>query len=245
MLGDEGLQHVHSNQGRDLARIRLFTQMVEAPFDMAGWDEVAQDHVYWDDTTTPDVTETAREILCGALREALAVLRSEVDGGFGTDDMSRWLWGLRHTATFMHPIDEILGRDEAAAPLTTAYSIKPSNMPVADDLGDPAEDPRASLTGYPRPGDMYNVDAAHPGFGRPDQADFTGGPVQRFIVKMGADGPEAWNILPGGQSSQLGDPHWSDQSRLWLGNEYAKLPWTTAEVAEQGERRVVFMPAPQ
>jgi penicillin amidase len=57
----------------------------------------------WDDSTTPDVKETANEILAAAFTEAVAAV-SEAQG----DDPAAWSWGHVHIAYFEH---ELFGSD--------------------------------------------------------------------------------------------------------------------------------------
>ena len=157
--------------------------------------------------------------------------------------MNQWLWGLRHTTAFIHPLDQLLGNDEVAGPLVSPLSIKPENLPVAENLA--SDDPRKALPGYPRPGDSFNVDAAHPGFGPIDTWGYGGGPAQRFIVRLHPDeGVSSVNMLPGGQAADSRSPHWADQARLWLGNETMPMWFEAADVAEHGQKRWVAVPRP-
>ena len=184
--------------------------------------------------------ETKDQILCASLTSALDLLEGNERGGFGTSDMKQWLWGMRHTLAFLNPLDDMLGDDPVAGGMVGPLSIKPANVPVAEGLAD--DDPRKELPGYPRPGDSFNVDSAHPGFGTPDRYDYDAGPSQRFVVKLSREGVEGESVLPGGQSGRNTSDHWADQARLWLGNERLPLRFETEDVAEHGTTRWVAMP---
>ena len=108
---------------------------------------------------------------------------------------------------------------------------------MADDLEE--GDPRKALAGYPRPGDNFNVDSAHPGFGYPDRFDYDSGPSQRLVVKLSPDGVQGETILPGGQSGTVNADHWADQARLWLGNERRPMHFATEDVVAHGQKRWV------
>lgn len=55
------------------------------------------DHLWWDDTSTPDVIETRDDILIRALTEALDAMTA----AWGAD-RAAWRWGNLHTATFVN-----------------------------------------------------------------------------------------------------------------------------------------------
>lgn len=54
------------------------------------------DDVWWDDTTTADVTETRDDIIARSFREAVDAITAE-----HTSDRANWAWGKLHTATFV------------------------------------------------------------------------------------------------------------------------------------------------
>ena len=49
-------------------------------------------------------------------------------GGFGTDDMNEWRWGMRHMARFESVLAEFLGSDGAFGALTAGFAITPGRL---------------------------------------------------------------------------------------------------------------------
>ena len=112
-------------------------------------------------------------------------------------------------------------------------------LPLMPDL--PTSDPRASLPHFPRPGDHLEVDAANPGFGLDDWTHGSG-PVFRMVIALSPEGVRGRNILPGGQSGFPRDPHFNDQTRLWLANETLPMRYLPSEVAEGAVSLERFVP---
>ncbi len=213
------------------------------PAGLASWNPDTGESVFFDRYDTPEV-ERSDELIVTSLEEALTFLRGAPDGpghgGFGTDDMSQWLWGLRHQVKFESLLADFLGSDPQFGLLTSQFSIDTSVLPLTDHFNG-ADDPRAGLKWFPRPGDNYSVDAANPGF---SGTDFThgSGPVMRMVIAL-KDG-EVWgqNIIPGGQSGLTDSPHFADQAKLWLANETLPLRFTPEQVAEGATGREVLNP---
>lgn len=223
LLDDEGLPNVNYPTG-DTGRTRLLSFLLAGrgpgnPLDQASWNPDTEESIYFDVLGTPEV-ETSDEIVVGALVDALAVLEAPSDevgyGGFGTDDMDQWLWGMRHMVRFESLLAEVFGNDPTFSILLDQFAITPDVLPLAPNLA--GDDPRADLPWFPRHGDMLNVDAANPGFGTYDHT-YGSGPVFRMVIALGPDGAEGVNILPGGQSGLNDSPHFADQAALWLGND--------------------------
>jgi len=214
------------------------------PLSLPSFDATTGESVYFDDVSTPE-TETSQELGVAALAGALEFLSGPTgedgeSGGFGTDDMSEWLWGLRHQVRFESLLADFVGDDDSLEFLFNMFQIDTSKMPLASDLA--ADDPRAALTWFPRPGDQYGVDAANPGF---SGVRFThrNGPVMRTVVALGPDGVEGVNTIPGGQSGNPDSDHFSDRARNWLANETVPLRFTPTQVAEGAVSRELFLPA--
>ncbi|MDQ3032944.1 MAG: penicillin acylase family protein, partial [Myxococcota bacterium] len=214
------------------------------PLSLGSWDATREESVFFDDLSTPALTETSHEIAIRSLGEALAFLRSEPtapgQGGFGSSDPSAWIWGLRHGVRFDSLLAGFLGDDPMFSVFVDSFSITPELLPLAEDLA--AGDPRAGLTFFPRPGDQFDIDAANPGMSG-ERFTHGSGPVFRMVIALGPDGVEGHNILPGGQSGLNNSEHFADQVRLWLGNETVPMRFTVEDVVAGGEGREVFVPS--
>lgn len=251
VLDDEGIDRSLSPAVTgDTYRMQTIQPLVNGrgpgnPMDLGSWNPATEESVFFDDVTTPDAVESSEEIGLRALDEALAFLEAAPmaadRGGFGTEDMSGWRWGLRHQVRFQSLVGGFVGDIDGIGPLLDMFNIDTTRIPLASDL--PADDPRAGLTWFPRPGDQFDIDAANPGL---DGVTFShgSGPVFRLVIALGPDGVRGENILPGGQSGIPGDPHFDDQAELWLANETRPLRYLPAEVAEGAVSRERFVPAP-
>ena len=210
------------------------------PLDQASWNAETGEAIFFDKLGTDEV-ERSRELMLIALGDALFFLRSDPagpgSGGFGTEDMSKWLWGLRHQVRFESLLASFLGDDPAFGFVAELFSITTEQLPLAEDL--PKDDPRHGLKWFPRGGDQWGVDAANPGFGG---TNFThgNGPVMRMVIAL-KDG-QVWgrNIVPGGQSGLTDSPHFSDQAVAWLANETVPLRFHTEDVVEGATAREVY-----
>ena len=60
-------------------------------------------HVIWDDISTPNVKETRDDMILKSMKDAVAELTSR----YGTDT-SNWAWGKVHTDTIKHPLGGVL-----------------------------------------------------------------------------------------------------------------------------------------
>lgn len=214
------------------------------PLELPSFDPATEESVFFDDLTTTDVVESSQEIGVKALADTLAFLSGPTNedgesGGFGTDDMSQWIWGLRHQVRFESLLVDFVGDDPLIAGFFEDFNVTTERMPLAEDLD--ASDPRAALTWFPRPGDQYDIDAANPGF---SGTRFThrNGPVMRTVVALGPDGVEGQNTIPGGQSGDPDSEFFDDRARNWLANETVPLRFTPSEVAEGAVSREVFVP---
>ncbi len=200
--------------------------------------------IFFDVRDTPEV-ETSRELMLRALADALTFLRSAPSapgqGGFGTTDMTAWLWGLRHQVRFESLLAPFLGNDPRFAIFTQPFNIDTTKLPLAPNL--PAGDPRRDLRWFPRPGDQWNVDAGNPGFGG---TDFTygSGPVMRMVFALKDGQPVTGrNIIPGGQSGLTDSAHFADQTRLWLANDAYPVRFEVDAVVAGATGHEVYRPA--
>ena len=207
---------------------------------LSSWNPEMEESAFFDVLGTEEV-ESSDEVALDALVKGLNFLMETPTGpgvgGFGTEDMDQWLWGLRHWVRFDSVLTEVIGNDPTFAPLTEPFAITPDLLPLADSFD--AGDPRRNLPGFPRDGDQLNVDAANPGTsGR--SFDYSSGPVFRMVIALGPDGPEGHNILPGGQSGLKDSPYYADQAQRWLANETWPMRFTLEEVLEGAVHRETF-----
>jgi penicillin amidase len=132
-----------------------------------------------------------------------------------------WRWGSFHTIRF-----------EALAPIFDLAIPSPS-----DDVF-----PR----GFPRHGDMHNVDACNYGARRPIDGDidfsYDSGPTQRFVAELTPDGVRTHNALPGGAVWDKSSPHFADQAELWRRNATHPVPFYLPDVLAAAETRAILRP---
>ncbi len=201
----------------DRLRVGVLHRMLTAPEQMATWDEAHQQSGLWDDPATEDVVETRDAILVKSLAEGLALASNPAKtgpggGGFGDAPMADWRWGALHTVKLRHNV-------------TPAFDIPaPSLLPG----------------GYPRPGDNFVVDAAHPGMA---DTNFTyaHGPAIRNVYGM-TDVPQVHAVIPGGQSERAQSPHYSDEMVKWAENLAPEIPWTVSDVLQKRQRVLDLVP---
>jgi len=232
--GDSGRQRL-------LKRIVLEGRGADNPAGLASFNPDTGESIYFDVQGTPQL-ETSDELAVAALTAALDFLagpsRGKGVGGFNTDDMSAWRWGLRHHVRFESVLAEFLGDDPTFAALTGGFSITPERIEVMPGVA--PNDPRYNLPGFPRHGDHLNVDAGNPGVNG-ERFSYGSGPVFRMVVALGEDGPEGVNVLPGGQSGLNDSEHFDDQAKLWLGNQSMPLHYTVDEVVGAAIGREAFV----
>ena len=238
IFDDEGLPDVWepwSSTGQVRAMVFLVDgRGPDNPLALASWNPDTQESAFFDVLDTEEV-ETANQVSLAALDEALAFLASpagdDSTGGFGTEDMSQWLWGYKHVVRFNSLLGDFLGDGFSA--FTAPFSITTDTL----DLGDHPYD----LVGFPRDGDNFNVDAANPGFGTQDY-DYGSGPVFRMVIALGPDGVEGQNIVPGGQSALNDSDYFADQAALWLANETVPMHFEVDKVVANASGREVLRP---
>lgn len=216
------------------------------PRDLGSFDPATNESVFFDDLRTPEI-ESSREIGLRAIDLALTFLRSEpteeLRGGFGTSDWDGFRWGYRHQVRFDSLVGSALGAGSSAELdlLLSSFRITPAVLPLMPDLA--ADDPRASLPHFPRPGDQFDIDAANPGLNTSDWT-YGSGPVFRMVIALGPDGVRGQNILPGGQSGIPTNEHFADQAAYWLGNRTVPLRYLPEEVAEGAVSIERYFPLP-
>lgn len=224
------------------------------PLGLVSWNSATGESIFFDRLGT-EAVERSEELALQALGQALDFLRSAPKGtgrgGFGSDDLDTWLWGLRHLARFESTIADFFTGDGFSA-ITDQFAIQTDKLPLLS--GDPKApgkfekgDPRIGLTWFPRGGDAFVVDAAGGGWGG-DDAWYGSGPVFRMVIALGSGdradkgGVGGANVLPGGQSGLNDSPHFADQAALWLGNQALPLHWHVADVVAGAKSRVALRP---
>lgn len=213
------------------------------PAELASYNPATEESAFFDVLGTPEV-ETSREVVLTALGGALDFLASMPtapgEGGYGTTDMSQWIWGLRHYVRFESLINDFLD-DPKYASITEQFAISTSTLPLVEGSL-PAGDPREGLKWFPRDGDQFAVDAANPGFSG-TSFSYGSGPVMRMVVSLKGDEVTGRNIIPGGQSGLVDSPFFADQAKKWLGNETLPMRFSPKDVAEGAVGREVYEPA--
>jgi penicillin amidase len=211
------------------------------PLGLASWNPDTEESAFFDVLGTDEV-ETSPEIAMLAMRDGLAFLRSPStapgEGGFGTDEMSQWIWGLRHWVHFDSLLGDYIPADSGFGAIVDQFAITPEDLPLAEGIT--SDDPRHGMKGFPRQGDNFSVDAGNSGFGTDFQ--YGSGPVFRMVIALGPDGVEGRNILPGGQSGLVDSPYRADQAALWLANETWPMRFTVDEVLDGAIGREQFTP---
>lgn len=243
VFGDEGLDAVFATDFRFFTST-TFRRIYDGRGDtntleLASWNEATGESIFFDNRTTESVVERSDEVTLQALNNALAALRAPSTsagvGGFGTDDMSEWRWGMRHLVKFPSILEQYGGGNEMIAALTSGFAITPRTLSLGNGF------PR-DLPGFPRPGDHFAVDAANPTITRPDFF-YSTGPAMRMVISLGADGRvTGQNVVPGGQSGITTSAYFADQARMWLGNEAIPLRFHVEDVAAGAIEREVLSP---
>ncbi|RME28787.1 MAG: penicillin acylase family protein [Deltaproteobacteria bacterium] len=240
VFGDEGLPGVW-RPGGTTGRTRALTMFLEGrgpgnPGGLSSWNPETEESAFFDILGTEEI-ETSDEVALLAMLDGLAFLRSEPGEdlrgtGFGTDDISRYKWGLRHQVRFESVLADFLGDDDYSF-LTDRFAITTDTLPLQGEAG--TED----LHWFPRPGDNLAVDAANNGWG----PDFThsSGPVFRMVIAL-ADGDfvSGRNVIPGGQSALIDSDHFADQAALWLANDTLPMRFFARDVADAATGRALF-----
>lgn len=243
VLGDEGLPGDVWQGGGSAGQLRALHRILRdrgpGTDGSAGWNPATEESVLFDDLATPGVIETSDEMLLLALADALDFLESAPtgpdEGGFGTDDMSQWTWGLRHQVEFASLIGAYLDDDPVLQAVFSQFAIDTDRL----DLGGTAPN---GLTWFPRPGDNRAIDAANPGLsGR--RFRHGNGPVMRMVFALEEGNVSGVNVIPGGQSGLTSSEFFDDQAQLWLANETVPVPITVDEVVEQALWRTSLIPS--
>lgn len=198
---------------------KFLGNLFHASADLATWDDTIQDSLLWDDVATENLVEDRTVIILTALAEALEFLANgdrvgpAEAGGFGVAEMDEWLWGKLHAIALKSPLG-----GEANIPAESAF---------------PA--------GYPRGGDNFCLDAAHPGLSD-TRFTYTSGAAIRNVFDCKADGIVAHTVIPGGEDASFGTPHYKDLFDLWKTNQTHLLSTTVPEIKAKAEACLRLLP---
>ena len=179
---------------------------------------------WWDDSTTPGVTETRDVILARAMDEA----GSELHTALGPP--SRWSWGALHTATFK---EGTLG-DSGIGPLEWYYDDGPHQ--VSGIAG-------AVNNTYYRFSHAY-ADPNDPDFqpvGIDHVFDMTNMPSYRLAIDM-SDLDGARIVITTGQSGNPFDAHYNDQIDPWINGGTLPLPFTASAISDAAASTLTLAP---
>ena len=165
------------------------------------------------------------QTVAGSLQLALERLASdEFAPAFAnsTDPMD-YRWGQLHRIVFDSTLD-----------------MDPFNIPNGGGFSDLAPD----LPGLSRQGGYEAVDASS----HSATADtlngymFGAGPSRRFVGVMMPWGPEAEEVIPGGQSGNPFSPNYSSQLPLWLVNDYHAMTFSPEDAEDAAVAEYTFGP---
>ena len=201
--------------------VRGFFRIVEeTPANLATFDAATGESALWDNIDTVGVTERRDEVVVMALLDAI----DDGNAIFGAD-RNTWRWGRLHTVRF-DPLN----------PLWSGLTIPPEADPTFAD-------------GFPRPGDMWAVDASNFNTNRSAGSglsfSYGGGPVQRFVAEMTPSGPAIRNALPGGAVADSSSKHFANQAELWRRNETHAVARSIEEIVaayESDDEHLRFTP---
>ena len=246
IFDDENIDFLWEADGDRIRMRALHTVLTgdgpDNPHNLASWNPQTQESVFIDIQNT-EIVESKNEILLQALINAIKELRSSSSeagvGGFGTEDMSKWLWGLRHQAQFDSLLLQLGSENILLALLGTQFSTTTKSVALDTDIEE--NDPRHKLVHFPRPGDFFGVDAAHPGLVG-NTYFYTNGPVMRMTFELTHDQVLGRNILPGGQSGYKENPNATDQLKKWLGNQTLPVHYYLEDALSAAIGRETFTP---
>ncbi len=213
-LGDEAVRLGFEANLPEPILVRALVRLLNAePSLLASYDPAMRDSILWDDLGTEEI-ESRDEIVVASLLDVLAWI--EVQLGSQRDE---WRWGRMHTV-----------RMETVMPGMAGFDIPPASDAVFSG-------------GFPRPGDLYAVNAAPydltPSSIDADVFHATDGAVLRLVVEMAPAGPLAQAVIAGGQVADPSDPHFRDDVEYWRHDRTHDLPFEQTAVVGLAESRVV------
>ncbi len=204
----------------------LARDYVGSPFSWVVLGDLLADptSTWWDDATTPGVTETADTIVARAMDEAGAELRDGLGGP------ERWSWGRLHTATFR---EATLGYSGIGA---MEWYFNEGPLAVPGTAGAINNTYVRFSSAYPDPTDLDYVPV-----GIDHVFDMTNMPSYRLTMDL-RDLDGARVIITTGQSGNPFDRHYNDQIGPWTGGRTVPLPFTPAAIAAAATSTLTLTP---
>ncbi len=178
------------------------------------WNEVMRtmaknpNDPFWDDKSTADVTETMDDMLKVSFAEGVAELQKM----FGKD-MSKWVWGDMHAATFRN---STLG--ESGVSLIESLF---NRGPIPTGGGDAI----VNATGW-SVNDGYETNWL---------------PSMRMIVDF-SNLNNSWTVHTTGQSGHAFSEHYDDMAPLWANVKYYPMWWEQDSVQKDSEGHLKLVP---
>jgi penicillin amidase len=180
---------------------------------LASYDDGMKDSILWDDMGT-EVLEGRDDRIVTALLDVVDWLGVEL--GDNRDD---WRWGLVHTLR-LEPLLAGLGQGA---------------MPSSSDKKFPR--------GFPRHGDLFAIDASSYVASSSLSAEsftYAAGPVMRWVVQLGPNGPKARVAISGDQGTGLGAVTLGEELEYWRNNLSHELPYGLDAVVASAKYRTVL-----
>jgi penicillin amidase len=178
------------------------------------WNEVMRNMVkdpkdpFWDDKTTPDVIETMDYVLKKSLADGVAELKDM----YGRD-MSKWVWGDMHAATFRNS------------------TLGESGVFLIEDL--------LNRGPFPVGGGEAIVNAT--GWSVKDGYETNWLPSMRQIIDL-ENLNNSLTIHTTGQSGHAYHKHYDDMAPLWASIQYYPMWWEQDSIIEDAEGHLILKP---
>jgi penicillin amidase len=172
---------------------------------------------WWDNKSTPGVTEGQSEILRKALVDARLQLTRELG-----KEPGQWQWGQLHQLTLQH---KVLGGDDVPGPVRKLFNRGPIGLP-----GGPA---------------IVNANGwdASAGIGDDPRTAFTvdWAPSMRMVVDLSDLDRSRWVNQTGNSGHAFAD-HYNDQMDAWSKNELFDWPFSEEAIKDAGGDELTLVP---
>ena len=158
----------------------------------------------------PDAASARDYLLLKSLKDALTQASSDAFAPAfnNSTDPADYHWGLLHRFVLEHPLGGAFNIPGAGSPYP--FTDLAPNLPgLSRDSGWETVSPGGGTLRVNAVNDFMFSGATAPG--------------RRFVGEMALP-INAFEVIPGGNSAVLGDPHYADQLPLWLVGQYHPLP---------------------